>query len=85
MSAVITERGTIRTSSVLCAGGAWTSLFCRRHGIAFPQAGVLATACRTSAAPAVTEGAVGSDGFLYSAGGKMVAIPSRCAAAGELI
>ena len=63
VSAVITERGTIRTSAVLCAGGAWASMFCRRHGIALPQAGVYASACRTAGAPGVTEGAIGSDGF----------------------
>jgi glycine/D-amino acid oxidase-like deaminating enzyme len=63
VSAVVTERGTIRTAAALCAGGAWASMFCRRHGISFAQAGVFATACRTEPAPEVTLGGVGSPGF----------------------
>ena len=63
VSGVITEHGSIRANRVLLAGGAWASMFCRRHGIDFPQAGVYASACRTSVGPRVTEGAIGSDGF----------------------
>jgi len=77
---VVTERGTIRTRAVLCAGGAWTSMFCRRHGIPFAQAGVFATAWRTSPGPAVTEGAIGSDGFSFRRredGGYTVAMRGR--------
>ncbi len=44
---VITEKGTIKTSKVLCAAGAWASAFCRHHGISFPQASVRQTAFRT--------------------------------------
>ncbi len=60
---VVTEKGTIRTSSVLLAGGAWSSLFCRRHGIDLPVGLVNATACRTTPAPAITDGALGTDFF----------------------
>ncbi len=63
VSGVVTERGTIRTSAVLCAGGAWTSMFCRRHGVSLPQAGVFATAFRTSAVPDVAAESIGSDAF----------------------
>lgn len=52
---VISERGVIRTSSVLCAGGAWASMFCRRHGMRFPQAGVRSVAFSTTTAAVVTE------------------------------
>jgi glycine/D-amino acid oxidase-like deaminating enzyme len=55
VSGVISERGTIRTSAVLCAGGVWASMFCRRHGIRFPQAGVRSVSFCTTAAPPVTE------------------------------
>jgi glycine/D-amino acid oxidase-like deaminating enzyme len=61
VSAVVTEKGTIRTQSVLLAGGAWSSLFCRRHGIALPIGLVNATACRTTPAPEITSGALGTD------------------------
>ncbi|WP_163566414.1 FAD-dependent oxidoreductase, partial [Klebsiella pneumoniae] len=56
VSAVVTEKGRIRTQSVLLAGGAWSSLFCRRHGIDLPIGLVNATACRTTPAPEVTLG-----------------------------
>ncbi|ANM08078.1 FAD dependent oxidoreductase protein (plasmid) [Rhizobium phaseoli] len=47
VAGVITEKGTIRAQAVLCAGGAWTSMFCRQHGVVFPQASVRQTALRT--------------------------------------
>lgn len=56
VAGVVTEKGAIRTQAVLCAGGAWSSLFCRRHGIRLPQASVRSTSFATAAAPAVTEG-----------------------------
>lgn len=55
---VVTEKGRIRTRAVLAAGGAWTSLFCRHHGIRLPQAGVRSTSFYTRAAPQVTEGGI---------------------------
>ena len=56
VSGVVTERGAIRTRTVLCAGGAWSSLFCRRHGVSLAQAGVRSTSFATAAAPLVTDG-----------------------------
>jgi glycine/D-amino acid oxidase-like deaminating enzyme len=53
---VITEKGRIRSPAVLCAGGAWSSLFCRRHGIRLAQASVTSTSFATRPAPGVTEG-----------------------------
>ena len=47
VSGVITERGLIKTASVVCAAGAWTSLFCRRHGIDLPAGNVIGSAFRT--------------------------------------
>ena len=47
VSGVFTERGRIKTSAVVCSGGAWASAFCRRHGISFPQASVRASVLRT--------------------------------------
>ena len=56
VAGVITERGIIRATAVLCAGGAWSSLFLRRHGLRLPQAGVRSTSFATMAAPEVTDG-----------------------------
>jgi glycine/D-amino acid oxidase-like deaminating enzyme len=61
VSAVVTEHGAIRTQAVLLAGGAWSSLFCRRHGIELPIGLVNATACRTVPGPEITHGALGTD------------------------
>lgn len=47
VSGVWTERGLIKTSRVICAAGAWTSMFCRRHGINLPLGNVIGTAFRT--------------------------------------
>ena len=62
VSAVVTEAGRICTASVLLAGGAWSSLFCRRHGIDLPIGLVNATACRTTPGPEIGPGAVGTQG-----------------------
>jgi glycine/D-amino acid oxidase-like deaminating enzyme len=58
VAGVVTEKGSIRTRAVLCAGGAWTSLFCRHHGLKLPQAGVRSTSFLTHEAPQVIEGGV---------------------------
>lgn len=43
VSGVVTEAGTIRTKTVVMAGGAWASSFCNQLGIRFPQAAVRAS------------------------------------------
>jgi glycine/D-amino acid oxidase-like deaminating enzyme len=63
LAMVVTEKGAIRTGAVLLAAGAWSSLFCRRHGLDLPQLLVRASAMRTEPAPAVIEGALGSPDF----------------------
>jgi glycine/D-amino acid oxidase-like deaminating enzyme len=55
VTGVVTEKGTIRTQSVILAGGAWASGFCRHHGVVFPQASVRVTSLRTEVAPAWLE------------------------------
>jgi glycine/D-amino acid oxidase-like deaminating enzyme len=56
VSAAVTEHGTIRTSIVLCAAGAWSSLFCRSLGISLPQLKVQGNVLRTAPARAVLNG-----------------------------
>ncbi|RKK03853.1 FAD-dependent oxidoreductase [Pseudoroseomonas wenyumeiae] len=81
VDAVVTERGRIRTQAVLLAGGAWSTLFCRRHGIDLPQAMVNGTAFRTTATTtSITEGALGTPGFCMRRredGGYTVALRGR--------
>ena len=56
VAGVVTEHGRIRTSTVLCAAGAWTSLFCRSLGITVPQLRVRGSVARTAPAPDVLTG-----------------------------
>ncbi len=63
VSGVVTEQGTIRTKQALCAGGAWSSLFCRRHGVDLPQLTVRASVQRTEPAPEVFNSALGTPEF----------------------
>ncbi len=54
ITGVITEAGRIRTSQVVVAGGAWSSLFLRRHGINIPQLSVRASVARTAPLQSIT-------------------------------
>lgn len=56
---VITEHGRIRSRAVVLAGGAWSSLLLRRHGIKLPQLKVRASVQRTTPAPLIAETAMG--------------------------
>src|SRR5208282_1930700 len=60
---MVTETGAIRTRAVLCAAGAWSSLFCRRHGLDLPQLSVRASVLRTAPAPEVLSAPVSAPGF----------------------
>lgn len=61
VSAVVTEHGTIGAAAVLCAAGAWTSLFCGSLGINVPQLRVCGTVARTAPAESVLNGNVFDD------------------------
>jgi glycine/D-amino acid oxidase-like deaminating enzyme len=56
LQGVITERGRVAASTVVCAGGAWTSSFCRSIGITFPQLTVLGTVARTASTREILDG-----------------------------
>jgi glycine/D-amino acid oxidase-like deaminating enzyme len=47
VSAVVTEKGRIACNSVVLAGGAWSSLFCRNLDLRLPQLKVKSTVMRT--------------------------------------
>jgi glycine/D-amino acid oxidase-like deaminating enzyme len=63
IAGVVTERGRIAADRVLCAGGAWASMFCRRHGIDLPQAGIRSTVFATTPGPQVTPGGLVTPDF----------------------
>ena len=56
ITGVVTEHGRVAARAVVCAAGAWTSLFCRSFGVAVPQLPVLGTVARTAPAPQLLEG-----------------------------
>ena len=56
VTGVVTEHGLIKASNVLCAGGAWTSMFCRSVGVDLPQLKVRGTVVRTAPGPDVLRG-----------------------------
>ena len=61
VAGVVTEQGRIAAPQVVLAGGAWSALFLRRHGVALPQLSVRATVAALDAAPmAYTGGAADS-------------------------
>lgn len=78
---VWTERGLIKASRVVAAGGAWNSRFCRHHKIDLPVANIGGTAFRTHAAPDIlTAGNVSGPGFALRRrvdGGYTVALPGH--------
>jgi glycine/D-amino acid oxidase-like deaminating enzyme len=47
VTGVITEAGRVRAEQVVLAGGAWSSLLLRRHGVSIPQLSVRATVAQT--------------------------------------
>ncbi|MBB2202081.1 FAD-binding oxidoreductase [Gluconacetobacter tumulisoli] len=48
VSGVMTEKGYVRTSRVVVAGGAWSRLLCGTLGVTLPQLKVLSSVCRTA-------------------------------------
>jgi glycine/D-amino acid oxidase-like deaminating enzyme len=78
VSGVWTERGLIKTSTVVCAGGAWSSRLCRQYGVDLPVANIVGTVMRTSVAPEVVSGGLVGPGFAIRRrldGGYTLAVP----------
>ena len=57
IAAVLTEAGRVRCGAVVLAGGAWSRLFLRRHGVDIPQLSVRASVAATGPLPPVFDGA----------------------------
>src|SRR5262245_20391314 len=63
--AVVTDRGEIATSWVVCAAGAWSWRLARTLGLALPQRWVRGTVARTTPAAPVTPCAVWAPGVAF--------------------
>ena len=58
VSEVVTEDGTVQTTHVVCAAGAWSSRLVRPLGLVLPNRWVRSTVARTTAGPPVTDAGV---------------------------
>ncbi|MBL4927227.1 NAD(P)/FAD-dependent oxidoreductase [Fuscibacter oryzae] len=65
VAGVVTEAGRIACEQVVVAGGAWSSLFLRAHGVSIPQLSVLASVARTVPMPQVYAGNAADDRFAF--------------------
>jgi glycine/D-amino acid oxidase-like deaminating enzyme len=65
ISGVFTEHGTIRASTVIVAGGAWSSALCRDLGVRLPQLTVRSSVLRTAPFEGGPEGAAWAGDFAY--------------------
>ncbi|QXT40815.1 NAD(P)/FAD-dependent oxidoreductase [Gymnodinialimonas ceratoperidinii] len=53
VTGVVTEAGRVQAGKVVLAGGSWSSLFLRRHGVTIPQLSVRSTVVATQPLPQV--------------------------------
>ena len=65
VAGVVTERGRIACSHVVLAGGAWSSLFLRNHGVSIPQLAVRATVAATAPLPELFPGNAADGRFAF--------------------
>lgn len=65
ISAAVTEKGPIRCSSVVVAGGAWSRLFLGNLDIEFPQLKILVSAARVDHVSGVPEMPAGGGDFAF--------------------
>lgn len=63
ISGVVTEEGTVVCEQVVLAGGAWSSLFMRRHGVDIPQLSVAGTVAQTAPLPEFFTGCAWDEQF----------------------
>ncbi|CAH1693408.1 FAD-binding oxidoreductase [Hyphomicrobiales bacterium] len=65
VSAVVTERGSIRCQAVVLAGGIWSRLFAGNMGFDFPQLKVIGPVAQVDNVTGVTDMPIGAGDFAY--------------------
>jgi len=65
VAGVVTEKGQVKAPEVVVAGGAWSSLFLRRHGVSIPQLSVQALVMATQPAPDLDVPATAMSGLAW--------------------
>ncbi len=58
---LVTEHGAVKCEQAVLAGGAWSSLFARAHGVVLPQLSVHLTVARTAPLPQFFNGAAADE------------------------
>ena len=61
ITGVTTEKGTVKCEQVVLAGGAWSSLFAKNHGVNIPQLSVRSNVCKTAPLPEFFSGCATDD------------------------
>ncbi len=65
VSAIVTEHGRVGCQSLIVAAGAWSSLFCRDHGVTLPLIKVISSVLATEPLAAAPRTSVFGDGFSF--------------------
>ena len=65
VAGVVTERGRIACDAVVLAGGAWSSLMLRNHGVELPQLSVIASVAATRPLPEHFAGGAADGAFAF--------------------
>ena len=65
VAGVITEKGRIACGQSIVAGGAWSSLFLRNHGVEIPQLSVRATVAQTAPMAEIFSGAAADSDIAF--------------------
>ncbi|MFO1175666.1 MAG: FAD-binding oxidoreductase [Paracoccaceae bacterium] len=65
VAGVVTEKGRIHADRVVLAGGAWSSLLMRAHGVSLPQLAVRATVTATVPLDFAFDGAAADNHFAF--------------------
>jgi glycine/D-amino acid oxidase-like deaminating enzyme len=63
IAGVVTEKGRVKVSTVIVAGGAWSSSLLARHGVRLPQLKVLSSVMRTAPVDTGIEPTMGFSDF----------------------
>jgi glycine/D-amino acid oxidase-like deaminating enzyme len=63
IAGVVTEKGRVKASTVIIAGGAWSSSLLARHGVRLPQLKVLSSVMRTAPVDTGIEPTMGFSDF----------------------